>query len=143
MLRVFAPFHLEKFTCGPAQIIQFAGQCLLVAPRILSRFFPDTVRGRNVLRQFDLAEGCTTCPFHLLSPCLSIVSPLPHITLPFPLCLYFVGAAVICCDKAASTGDARVSRVEGHAPPLSQGRSSLSSGAPSVPSRSGKVMIYL
>lgn len=34
------------------------------------------------------------------------------------LCLYFAGAAVICCDKAASTGDARVSRVEGHPPPF-------------------------
>lgn len=30
----------------------------------------------------------------------------------------FLRAAVICCDKAASTGDARVSRVEGHPPPF-------------------------
>lgn len=66
--------------------------------------------GRNVPRQFDLAEGCTTCPFHSFSPRPSAIPAL------FSLCLYFAGAAVICCDKAASTGDARVSRVEGHAP---------------------------
>lgn len=84
-------------------------------------------RRENVLRQFDLAEGCAaTCPFRSLSLSLShpvsgssvLLTPSAHcrpLRLPFSLCLYFVGAAVICCDKAASTGDARVSRVEGHA----------------------------
>lgn len=57
--------------------------------------------------RLDLAKGCATCPFHS-GP---TQSPPPS----YPFCLYFFGTgAVICCDKAASTGGARVSRVEGH-----------------------------
>lgn len=106
----FLLLFIPKSSQDSSQIIQFAGQCLLVALRILLRFLAGARYGRNVPRQFDLAEGCTTCPFHSFSPHPSTIFAL------FSLCLYFAGAAVICCDKAASTGDARVSRVEGHAP---------------------------
>ena len=69
-----------------------------------------------MLRRFDLAEGCATWPFHSVQP------------LPFALFVFISsGPAVICCDKAASTGDARVSRVEGHA---SVRRRALSSTLP-------------
>lgn len=72
----------------------------------------------EIPRRFDFSEGLATCPFHSR-----------------PLCLYFLWPAVICCDKAASTGDARVSRVEGHASVVGpyRGRSK----------RAKEVMIYL
>lgn len=55
--------------------------------------------------RLDLAKGCATCPFHS--------GPIPS---PSRIPFVFISSepVVICCDKAASTGGARVSRVEGH-----------------------------
>ena len=55
---------------------------------------------------------------------------------PAPSLFVFIssGPAVICCDKAASTGDARVSRVEGHA---SVRRRALSSTLPRKKGQAG------
>lgn len=95
-----------------AQIIQFAGQCLLVALRILPRFFAG-MEGiwKERAPSIRFSRGMYYVAFSLiLTPSLGRSRSL------FSLCLYFAGAAVICCDKAASTGDARISRVEGHAP---------------------------
>lgn len=67
-----------------------------------SRFLFSVVEyTRNVLCQFDLTEGDVLRALFTRSQS--------------PFCLYFFGPAVICCDKAALTSDARVSRVEGHA----------------------------
>lgn len=113
MLDVFTPFHPEKFVVPSpflTQIIQFSGQCLFVAARILSRFFSGAVwKKRAPTIRFSRMYYV---PF-------SLTRTLSFSNSSFAsLCLYFTDAAVICCDKAASTGDARVSRVEGHPPPF-------------------------
>lgn len=62
-------------------------------------------RGRERVSISALAKGCATCPFHS--------GPIPS---PPRIPFVFISSepVVICCDKAASTGGARVSRVEGH-----------------------------
>lgn len=73
-----------------------------------SHCIPDHERGTHTWKRtcFRLgSKGCATCPFHS--------GPIPS---PPPIPFVFISSepVVICCDKAASTGGARVSRVEGH-----------------------------